>query len=107
MVGLRRLKSLRSIEEALKPFGLAMKRLSGLGSEMVRLRSVFRIRPPGNGVGGKPETGDGDALRPRYHIEEEDLQEIHKAAFRGNVPEVQRLLSLYPELLNDKDWRNR
>ncbi|KAM5285602.1 uncharacterized protein RBU33_000280 [Hipposideros larvatus] len=42
-----------------------------------------------------------------YDIQKIDLRKIHKAAFKGNVPEVQRLLLLRPERLNSRDWRKR
>lgn len=90
-----------------KALGLAMNKLPPLEREKVRSRSVFEIRPQSNGVGGEPGTGDGVTLGSRYHIREEDLHEIHKAAYRGNVPEVQRLLSLCPWKVNDRDKRKR
>ncbi|KAM5223974.1 uncharacterized protein RBU33_001823 [Hipposideros larvatus] len=54
-----------------------------------------------HGVGKKIVSGAS------YHIQERDLRKIHRAAYRGDVPEVQRLLLLRPERLNDRDRRKR
>lgn len=54
-----------------------------------------------HGVGKKIISGAS------YHIRERDLRKIHRAAYRGDVPEVQRLLLLHPERLNDRDRKKR
>lgn len=84
-----------------------MKRCLGFGPPKVRARSVFRKRPQSGDAGRQPETGGGVTSESRYRIRDRDLREIHRAACRGDVSEVQRLLSLHPERLNDRDRKKR
>lgn len=98
----REKKSVRSAEEVLKPLGLAMKKVIGFG-----LRKVFGKRSQSGGLGRQPWTGDGVSLQSGYHIQDRDLPKIHKAACRGDVSEVKRLLSRHPERLNDRDKQKR
>lgn len=71
------------------------------------LRKVFAKSLQSDGLGRQPGTGDGVSLEPGYHIEARDLQKIHKAACRGDLSEVQRILSRHPERLNDRDKQMR
>uniref|UniRef100_A0A9L0JL30 Uncharacterized protein n=1 Tax=Equus asinus TaxID=9793 RepID=A0A9L0JL30_EQUAS len=53
------------------------------------------------------ESSDGVNSRPGYHIRDEDLGKIHKAASVGNVAKVQQILLLGKSGLNDRDKLNR
>lgn len=79
-----------------------MKKFIGFG-----LRKVFARRLQSDGLGRQPGSGDGVSLEPGYHIQARDLQKIHKAACRGDISEVQRILSRHPERLNDRDMQMR
>lgn len=85
----------------MKPLALDMKRIFGS-------RGQRRGLPPSSSNSSQSH-GDGRELETGviYHIREKDLRKIHKAACKGNIAEVQRLLLLHPERLNHKDRRRR
>ncbi|XP_070457039.1 ankyrin repeat domain-containing protein 26 isoform X23 [Equus przewalskii] len=91
---------------ALKPVGSAMKKIFGFRSkkgESPRASSGRRRDSAGFGR----ESSDGVNSRPGYHIRDEDLGKIHKAASVGNVAKVQQILLLGKSGLNDRDKLNR
>ncbi|XP_075406493.1 ankyrin repeat domain-containing protein 26 isoform X3 [Tenrec ecaudatus] len=84
------------------------------------VRKLFRLKrrkcaAPLNSAGSRPRGQRGLALDaskpvapdPRYQIREQDLGEIHKAAWAGDVGEVQRLLTLRRNDLDRRDRQNR
>ncbi|XP_014639086.1 PREDICTED: ankyrin repeat domain-containing protein 26 [Ceratotherium simum simum] len=92
---------------SLKPVGSAMKKIFGFRSrkgESPRVSLTSRRRA-GAGVGH--ESSDGVSSRPGYHLRDEDLGKIHKAASVGNVAKVQQILLLGKSGLNDRDKLNR
>ncbi|XP_045145761.1 ankyrin repeat domain-containing protein 26 isoform X2 [Echinops telfairi] len=84
------------------------------------VRKFFRLKrrkcaAPLDSAGSQPWGQRGLALGdtnpgtpdPRYQVREQDLGEIHKAAWSGNVREVQRLLSLGRNDLDRRDGHSR
>ncbi|XP_058388662.1 ankyrin repeat domain-containing protein 26-like isoform X2 [Diceros bicornis minor] len=83
-----------------------MKKIFGFGSRKGESPrgSLTSRRRAGAGVGH--ESSDGVNSRPGYHLRDEDLGKIHKAASVGNVAKVQQILLLGKSGLNDRDKLN-
>ncbi|XP_058388593.1 ankyrin repeat domain-containing protein 26 isoform X20 [Diceros bicornis minor] len=92
---------------SLKPVGSAMKKIFGFRSRKGESPrgSLTSRRRAGAGVGHASSAGVNS--RPGYHLRDEDLGKIHKAASVGNVAKVQQILLLGKSGLNDRDKLNR
>lgn len=100
------MKSLAGAEEVLKPLGWAMKKILGFWGQ-TSVGSPGSKNSGSSGVGTTPETGDRVTQKPSYYSRKKHLGKLHNAVCEGNVPEVQQLLSVYPDSLNDRDSKNR
>ncbi|KAM7158327.1 ankyrin repeat domain-containing protein 26 isoform 2-T3 [Molossus nigricans] len=84
-----------------------MKKIFGFGSR----KGVSPLRssssPGRNSLGDRLKRTNRSTSQPGYHIQEEDLGKIHKAACVGNVAKVKQILLLRINGLDDRDKLNR
>ena len=87
-------------EVCLESIGSAMKKIFGFGSKK-------GVLPFGSSINLVRDSGHGINFQPRYHIQDNDLRKIHKAAIVGNVAKVQHVLLFGKNGLNDRDKMKR